>query len=134
MCPHCRADSIALKAKFRSSYWRPVRCPECDGFSVPDARKGIKYAVVAILPLIVVGLIALSFPLEKLLMDDIRWAYLFPALSILNLIYLVGIFLLLNAKVPLMPYQPSHRIVAKRVTGIVLLIATIASITWLVFR
>jgi hypothetical protein len=79
-------------------------------------------------------LIVLSIPLADLLMTDFRWAYLFPAISILNLIYVFGAILVLNAKVPLKAYQPSHRIVAKRFMGIVLLIAIIASITWLVSR
>ena len=131
-CPHCEGDTITLTAKFWSSYWRPVRCPKCDGLSVPDAKKGFRYAFVAILPLLVIALIVLSFPFEELLAADWRWAYVFPALSVLNLIYLGGVILMLNAKVPLTSYQLTHRVIAKRFTGVVLLTAIIASITWLV--
>jgi len=75
-------------------------------------------------------LIVLSLPLEELLADDFRWAYVGPALSIFNLVYLAAVIPVLNAKVPLTPYRHSHRKAAKRVTGLVLLVAIIAGIAW----
>ena len=101
---------------------------------MPDARKWLRYFVVAIIPLLLIGLIVLLFPFEELLADDLRWAYVFPALSALNLVYLGLVFLVLNAKVPLMPYRHSHRKTAKRTTGLVLLIAIIAGLAWLALR
>jgi hypothetical protein len=97
---------------------------------VPDARKGLPYAVVAIAPLLLIGLIVLSFPFEELLADDLRWAYVFPVLSALIFVYLGVVFLVLNAKIPLTPYRHSHRKTAKRGTVLVLLIAIIAGIAW----
>lgn len=111
-----------------------MRCPQCDGLSVPDARKGLRYVIFAIIPLLVVGLIGLSLPLENLIAIDFRWAYLLPALTILNLPYLVGVFLFLNAKVPLTPYEHKHRIIAKRAMGFLFLIAIIAGVAWVIIR
>jgi len=97
---------------------------------VPDVRSGLRYAAIAIIPIVIIGSIVLSLPMEELLADDFRWAYVGPALSILNLVYLAAVVLILNAKVPLTPYRHSHKKAAKRVVGLVLLVAVIAGIAW----
>ena len=111
-----------------------MRCPACDGLSVLDFKKAIKFIVIAFLPLLLVTLLLMLVPLERWVIQNPNWIYAIPILTSLMPVYVVCVVWMVNAKVPLTPYRYSRKTMAKQLAGSVLLAGAIISMAWLALR